>query len=85
MFYLDVSGDDKALVSATDPPPKRDEENNATAETSHEVDDICDNAFPSKLVALHKVRWNKNKGTERWLCYGGTAGIIRFQKISFDS
>ncbi|XP_078168609.1 transducin/WD40 repeat-like superfamily protein isoform X2 [Carex rostrata] len=80
-----IMGNDKALVSATNPPPNRDEENNVDVGMLPEVDDSCDNGFPSKLVALHKVRWNKNKGTERWLCYGGAAGIIRFQKISFDS
>ncbi|XP_043704706.1 uncharacterized protein LOC122654606 isoform X2 [Telopea speciosissima] len=37
--------------------------------------------FPSKEVAMHRVRWNMNKGSERWLCYGGAAGIVRCQKI----
>lgn len=37
--------------------------------------------FPSKLVAMHRVRWNMNKGSERWLCYGGAAGIVRCQEI----
>lgn len=37
--------------------------------------------FPPKSVALHRVRWNTNKGSERWLCYGGAAGIIRCQRI----
>jgi len=37
--------------------------------------------FPPKSVALHRVRWNVNKGSERWLCYGGAAGIIRCQRI----
>ncbi|KAL6848333.1 hypothetical protein ACP4OV_021627 [Aristida adscensionis] len=37
--------------------------------------------FPPKAVALHRVRWNTNKGSERWLCYGGAAGIIRCQRI----
>lgn len=36
---------------------------------------------PPKSVALHQVRWNMNKGSERWLCYGGAAGIIRCQRI----
>ncbi|WOL18367.1 hypothetical protein Cni_G27162 [Canna indica] len=38
--------------------------------------------FPQKTVAIHRVRWNMNKGSERWLCYGGAAGIIRCQRIS---
>lgn len=37
--------------------------------------------LPSKMVAVHRVRWNMNKGSERWLCYGGAAGIIRCQEI----
>ncbi|GMH26343.1 hypothetical protein Nepgr_028186 [Nepenthes gracilis] len=38
-------------------------------------------ALPSKLIAMHRVRWNMNKGSERWLCYGGAAGIVRCQEI----
>ncbi|XVF81205.1 hypothetical protein PTKIN_Ptkin15bG0137300 [Pterospermum kingtungense] len=38
-------------------------------------------AFPPKIVAMHRVRWNMNKGSERWLCYGGAAGIVRCQEI----
>ena len=37
--------------------------------------------FPPKSVALHRLRWNMNKGSEKWLCYGGAAGIIRCQRI----
>ena len=37
--------------------------------------------IPPNSVALHQVRWNMNKGSERWLCYGGAAGIIRCQRI----
>ena len=37
--------------------------------------------FPPKMVAMHKVRWNMNKGSERWLCYGGAAGLVRCQEI----
>ncbi|XP_062082661.1 uncharacterized protein LOC133788977 [Humulus lupulus] len=38
-------------------------------------------ALPSKAVAMHKVRWNMNKGSEKWLCSGGAAGIVRCQEI----
>lgn len=38
-------------------------------------------AFPPKLVAMHRVRWNMNKGSEKWLCYGGAAGLVRCQEI----
>ncbi|GFP97062.1 hypothetical protein PHJA_001850300 [Phtheirospermum japonicum] len=40
-------------------------------------------SFPPKIVAMHRVRWNVNKGSERWLCYGGAAGLVRCQKIDF--
>ncbi|XP_048503667.1 uncharacterized protein LOC104898392 isoform X3 [Beta vulgaris subsp. vulgaris] len=36
---------------------------------------------PPKIVSMYKVRWNMNKGSERWLCYGGAAGIVRCQEI----
>lgn len=41
-------------------------------------------AFPPKMVALHRVRWNMNKGSERWLCYGGAGGVVRCQEIVFS-
>ncbi|KVI07947.1 uncharacterized protein LOC112515196 isoform X2 [Cynara cardunculus var. scolymus] len=37
--------------------------------------------LPSKIVGMYGVRWNTNKGSERWLCYGGAAGILRCQHI----
>ncbi|XP_022934486.1 uncharacterized protein LOC111441649 isoform X2 [Cucurbita moschata] len=37
--------------------------------------------FPPKSVALHRLRWNMNIGSERWLSYGGAAGILRCQEI----
>lgn len=39
-------------------------------------------ALPLKDVAFYRVRWNNKKGSERWLCYGGAAGIIRCQQIT---
>lgn len=38
-------------------------------------------SLPPKSVAMHRVRWNMNIGSERWLCYGGAAGILRCQEI----
>lgn len=35
--------------------------------------------LPPKSVAIHRVRWNVNEGSEKWLCYGGAAGIVRCQ------
>ncbi|TXG58302.1 hypothetical protein EZV62_016131 [Acer yangbiense] len=49
---------------------------NEKGEAGKEVEVI-----PPKMVALHKVRWNMNSGSERWLCYGGAAGIVRCQEI----
>lgn len=37
--------------------------------------------LPPKIVGMHRVRWNINKGSERWLCYGGAAGILRCHEI----
>ncbi|KAH9325602.1 hypothetical protein KI387_005780, partial [Taxus chinensis] len=38
--------------------------------------------YPSKQISVHKVRWNSNPGSERWLCYGGAAGIVR-QRVAW--
>ncbi|KAK7392586.1 hypothetical protein VNO78_21029 [Psophocarpus tetragonolobus] len=32
-------------------------------------------SLPPKMAALHRVRWNMNKGSERWLCFGGACGL----------
>ncbi|KAL5067735.1 hypothetical protein RYX36_018622 [Vicia faba] len=40
--------------------------------------------FPSKMTALHKVRWNLNKGSEKWLCFGGANGLVRCQEVVFN-
>ncbi|KAJ7956551.1 General transcription factor 3C polypeptide 2 [Quillaja saponaria] len=37
--------------------------------------------FPPKTVALHRVRWNTNRGSESWLCYGGASGLVRCHEI----
>ncbi|KAG6427511.1 hypothetical protein SASPL_111757 [Salvia splendens] len=36
---------------------------------------------PPKSVAMHRVRWNVNKGGEKWLCSGGAAGLVRCHHI----
>ncbi|XP_068634459.1 uncharacterized protein [Aristolochia californica] len=41
--------------------------------------------FPSKNVAMHRIRWNTNKGSEKWLCYGGAAGFVRCQELSLKA
>ncbi|KAH6806101.1 Transducin/WD40 repeat-like superfamily protein [Perilla frutescens var. frutescens] len=38
-------------------------------------------AVPPKIVAMHRVRWNVNRGSEKWLCYGGAAGLLRCQEL----
>ncbi|KAF3776474.1 hypothetical protein EJ110_NYTH48179 [Nymphaea thermarum] len=43
---------------------------------------IAAEVFPPKIVSMNRVRWNPNRGSEKWLCYGGAAGIIRCQEIS---
>lgn len=41
--------------------------------------------FPAKNVAMHRIRWNVNKGSEKWLCYGGAAGLLHCQEIDPSS
>lgn len=41
--------------------------------------------LPPKIVAMQRVRWNVNKGGEKWLCHGGTAGLVRCQELDFSS
>ncbi|CAA0825216.1 Transducin/WD40 repeat-like superfamily protein [Striga hermonthica] len=40
--------------------------------------------FPPKIVAMHRVRWNMNKGSEKWLCYGGAAGVLRCHQVDLS-
>ncbi|CAM0883662.1 unnamed protein product [Alopecurus aequalis] len=74
--------------------PDEGQENNALVLVDpqvHENGGICNGTvdeypkdfgvLPPKSVALHQLRWNMNKGSEKWLCYGGAAGIIRCQRI----
>ncbi|KAI3924850.1 hypothetical protein MKW98_031101 [Papaver atlanticum] len=73
-----TSAADQALAISEEAAENSDGgEENQKEEKQMEID-----VFPSKIVALHKVRWNMNKGSGRWLCYGGAAGIVRCQEIS---
>jgi general transcription factor 3C polypeptide 2 len=67
--------DDLALVCRDEEPPK------AQGKENRKVEDQTIEVFPPKPVAMHRVRWNMNKGSERWLCYGGAAGLVRCQEI----
>ncbi|KAL6574965.1 hypothetical protein OROMI_012250 [Orobanche minor] len=53
------------------------------SERSGDVEKQEIEVFPPKIVAMHRVRWNVNKGSERWLCYGGAAGLVRFQQAIY--
>lgn len=56
--------------------------------TSRNLEEGCSQEYdvlPPKIVAMQRVRWNMNKGSERWLCFGGAAGIIRCQKIPLST
>ncbi|CAH8357341.1 unnamed protein product [Eruca vesicaria subsp. sativa] len=59
-----------------------DEEEGRKKEASSSSSSVKAETFPPKMVAMHRVRWNMNKGSERWLCYGGAAGIVRCQEIA---
>ncbi|CAN4121359.1 unnamed protein product [Withania somnifera] len=37
--------------------------------------------LPPKILSVNCIRWNMNRGSERWLCYGGAAGLVRCQQI----
>ncbi|XP_039030887.1 uncharacterized protein LOC120165438 [Hibiscus syriacus] len=69
------ANDDKVLSLNT-----KKATNKGKEETGKEVESKIE-TFPPKIVAMHRVRWNMNKGSERWLCYGGAAGIVRCQEI----
>lgn len=55
--------------------PKPDEQD----EGNQAVQAADGTELPPKSVAIHRVRWNLNSGSEKWLCYGGAAGIVRCQ------
>lgn len=65
--------DGQAFVCRDEEPPKAQDKEHVKVEAQE--------AFPPKIVAMHRVRWNMNKGSERWLCYGGAAGLVRCQEI----
>ncbi|XP_071690679.1 uncharacterized protein [Rutidosis leptorrhynchoides] len=57
----------------------KSEEEDVKTEMANKEEEI--EVFPSKMVAIHRVRWNMNKGSNRLLCSGGAAGIVRCQLI----
>jgi general transcription factor 3C polypeptide 2 len=69
------SGDDLAMAYKDEEPLK------TYGKEDGKVEDRTIEVFPPKAVAMHRVRWNMNKGSERWLCYGGAAGLVRCQEI----
>ncbi|XP_041024907.1 uncharacterized protein LOC121265365 isoform X2 [Juglans microcarpa x Juglans regia] len=70
-----IPADGQALVCRDEEPPKTQRKEHVKVEAR------AIEAFPPKIVAVHRVRWNMNKGSERWLCYGGAAGVVRCQEI----
>ncbi|CAK7336487.1 unnamed protein product [Dovyalis caffra] len=71
-------GEDQALVCIGD---KQDDKQR---ESGKEGAGNVIESIPPKIVAMHRVRWNMNKGSERWLCSGGAAGIVRCQEIKMS-
>ncbi|KAL3536134.1 hypothetical protein ACH5RR_004595 [Cinchona calisaya] len=69
------TADQQNLILGDDNPEIMQREGGAEGEIK-EVE-----VFPPKTVAMHRVRWNLNKGSENWLCYGGAAGVLRCQEI----
>lgn len=74
---------DQELVCRDDDEEEEEEEGEEEKEESEKVEEGEKEieVFPPKIVAMHRVRWNMNKGCERWLCFGGAAGIVRCQYI----
>ncbi|GAB2230671.1 hypothetical protein Drorol1_Dr00014952 [Drosera rotundifolia] len=62
-------------------PDKDAQSNTGEADGKRRTGDDKIEVLPSKVVAMHRVRWNLNKGSEHWLCYGGAAGILRCQEV----
>lgn len=74
-----LKGDQETLLGRSEDVEKHHEGIREEEERGEEIE-----VFPSKAVAMHRVRWNVNKGSERWLCYGGAAGLVRFQEVDFS-
>lgn len=66
----------EVLVCRDDDPQPVQLRNGSANEENHKIE-----VLPPKVIAMHRVRWNINKGSERWLCYGGASGIVRCQEI----
>ncbi|KAK7342874.1 hypothetical protein VNO80_25832 [Phaseolus coccineus] len=81
------SGSEEALYSMKQPrSPKLNKGSKKKPEDDNEKSDFGNipETFPPKMAALHKVRWNMNKGSERWLCFGGACGLVRCQEIVYS-
>ncbi|CAH9082720.1 unnamed protein product [Cuscuta epithymum] len=84
VLYSEDGSDDQALAHKNKQAPKLKANNIKETKAaqpppfSGQVDGY---ELPPKSVAIHRVRWNMNKGSEKWLCYGGAAGIVRCQWI----
>ncbi|QHO38722.1 hypothetical protein HN51_005036 [Arachis hypogaea] len=72
------SAESNSLVNKDDAPTSNLGDDTEKADFGH-----IPEVFPSKWVALHRVRWNMNKGSERWLCFGGAGGIVRCQEFVY--
>lgn len=73
---LKKANNDQVLISIDENGRTMNGEPDVKEEVDGEIEDP-----PSKIVSMYKVRWNMNNGSERWVCYGGAAGIVRCQEI----
>ncbi|XP_020236907.1 uncharacterized protein LOC109816339 [Cajanus cajan] len=81
------SGSKKKTVEKPDLVCKDDDDvSTMTPGTDDEKSDFGNipEVFPPKMAALHRVRWNMNKGSEKWLCFGGASGLVRCQEIVYS-
>lgn len=82
-----ISGSKKKTIEKPDLVCKDDDDvSTMTPGTDDEKSDFGNipEVFPPKMAALHRVRWNMNKGSEKWLCFGGASGLVRCQEIVYS-
>ncbi|KDP42720.1 hypothetical protein JCGZ_23660 [Jatropha curcas] len=72
-----MDGKDKTLICMDEGQDGVQERESEKGKPANKIE-----VLPPDIVAMHRVRWNMNKGSERWLCSGGAAGIVRCQEIT---
>jgi hypothetical protein len=61
----------------------KSKENTTSKNTKHQNGTQKIQNFPDPLVAIHKVKWNPNLSSFKWIIYGGKSGLLRCQLIKW--